>query len=120
MVKSISINWHIEDVLSQAKKMNYRLNENQASDILLQIKNGHDCNIGINWDVIDIYIISYCADNDIKKIVFNISYFEVDEQIDSTHINELDEALIWDLFKEFGHERTPVTRYEYEEVFEDD
>jgi len=52
------------------------------------------------------------------KIVYNIDYYEGDELIDSTQIDELNEELIWDLYKEFGHERTIDTRYEVESILE--
>ena len=52
------------------------------------------------------------------KIVYNIAYYESDELIDSTQIDELSEELIWDLYKEFGHERTIDTRYEVESILE--
>ena len=52
------------------------------------------------------------------KIVYNIDYYEEDEPIDSTQIDELSEELIWDLYKEFGHERTIDTRYEVESILE--
>ena len=52
------------------------------------------------------------------KIVYNIAYYEGDEPIDSTQIDELSEELIWDLYKEFGHERTIDTRYEVESILE--
>ena len=54
------------------------------------------------------------------KIVYNIDYYEDDELIDSTQIDELIEELIWDLYKEFGHERMIDTRYEVEECFDED
>ena len=54
------------------------------------------------------------------KIVYNIAYYESDELIDSTQIDELSEELIWDLYKEFGHERTIDTRYEVEECLDED
>ena len=49
-----------------------------------------------------------------QEIVYNISYFEGDSFTDATQIDELDEELIWNLFKEFGHIRTDKTRFEVE------
>ena len=49
-----------------------------------------------------------------QRIVYNISYFESNIFIDATQIDELDEELIWDLYKEFGHVRTLKTRFEFE------
>lgn len=46
-----TIVWHIDDVLSVRPD----LSNDQARQILLQLKHNHDASIGINWDVIDIY-----------------------------------------------------------------
>jgi len=56
MEKSINIIWNIEDVLEQAKQSNINLTEEQALEILEDVENSHDANIGINWDVLDCYI----------------------------------------------------------------
>jgi hypothetical protein len=52
--------------------------------------------------------------------LYNISYFEGDTFIDGTQIDELDEELVWDLYKEFEHVRTTNTRFEVEEIFDKD
>ena len=52
------------------------------------------------------------------KIVYNIAYYEDDEIIDSTQIDELNEELIWDLYEEFGHIKTSKSRFEVEEVLD--
>ena len=49
-----------------------------------------------------------------QNTVYSICYFEGDTFIDATQIDELDEELIWDLYKEFGHIRTDKTRFEVE------
>ena len=54
-----------------------------------------------------------------QKVVYNISYFESDSFVDATQIDELDEEVIWHLYKEFGHIRTSKTNFEVEEVFDD-
>jgi len=51
--KTIHIEWHIEDV----QNVDDRLDDEQAMDVLEGLKNNHDANIGINWDV-----ISYAID----------------------------------------------------------
>ena len=51
----ISITWHIEDIKSQDSS----LTDNQAREILHELKDRHDANIGINWEVIDIYIDNF-------------------------------------------------------------
>ena len=54
--KTISITWHIDDVLSQAKEKGINITEQQAIEILQNIKRNHDASIGINWDVIDCHL----------------------------------------------------------------
>lgn len=49
---TISITWHIDDVLTQAENDGVNLTEKDAKTILKQIQKNHDANIGINWDVI--------------------------------------------------------------------
>ena len=46
----LSIRWHIDDVLS----IRPDLTNDQARQVLLSLKHGHDANIGINWEVIEI------------------------------------------------------------------
>jgi hypothetical protein len=48
--KQISIKWHIDDVLS----VRPNLTKLQASHVLEHLKQKHDANIGINWEVIEI------------------------------------------------------------------
>ena len=51
----ISITWHIEDIKGQDSS----LTDDQAREILHELKHRHDANIGINWEVIDIYIDNF-------------------------------------------------------------
>jgi hypothetical protein len=46
----ISIKWDLDDVLSVRPD----LTKLQASLVLERLKNKHDANIGINWEVIEI------------------------------------------------------------------
>jgi hypothetical protein len=55
--------WHIEDVIEQAENMNIELTENQALEVLYEIAKYHDCNIGINWLVIDSAIDSVLGES---------------------------------------------------------
>jgi hypothetical protein len=48
--------WHIDDVIYQAKDNGEELTEQEARDVLAMVNRKHDCNIGINWDVIDYWI----------------------------------------------------------------
>ena len=59
--KTITITWHIDDVLSRAKETDMDITEEQAKDILQSIKHNHDASIGINWDVIDSHLESYIS-----------------------------------------------------------
>lgn len=48
--------------------------------------------------------------------VYNVFYFDKDdEQIDQTQIDEKDEKLAWELFKEFGHTKEKGMYIEWEE-----
>ncbi|WP_461791463.1 hypothetical protein [Pedobacter sp.] len=53
----ISIVWSLEDIQERAKQGGYILKEGEALKVLELLRERHDCNIGINWDVIDDYII---------------------------------------------------------------
>jgi hypothetical protein len=48
--------WHIDDVQGQAENMGEELTEQECRDVLAMVMRRHDCNIGINWDVIDYWI----------------------------------------------------------------
>jgi hypothetical protein len=48
--------WHIDDVASQAESQGETLTEEECRDVLAMVMRKHDCNIGINWDVIDYWI----------------------------------------------------------------
>ena len=53
----IAISWCVEDVISRAKEdRDIELTKDQALDILSLLESKHDCNIGINWEVMDYYI----------------------------------------------------------------
>jgi uncharacterized protein YjaG (DUF416 family) len=52
----IAISWCIEDVLGRAEDRDIELTEDQALDVLSAMESGHDCEIGINWNVIDFHI----------------------------------------------------------------
>lgn len=48
--------WHIDDIYQRANDIGYKINDDIAEDIKLQIIHNHDANEGINWDVIDHYL----------------------------------------------------------------
>ena len=49
---SISITWCIDDVRGESK---YDLTNEECREVLRRVKRYHDCNIGINWDVLTHY-----------------------------------------------------------------
>jgi len=48
MENQISINWHVDDVLS----VDETLTQLEARQVLYLLKHNHDALIGINWNVI--------------------------------------------------------------------
>jgi hypothetical protein len=48
--------WHIDDVAHQAEDQGETLTEDECREVLAMVMHKHDCNIGINWDVIDFWI----------------------------------------------------------------
>jgi hypothetical protein len=48
--------WHISDVQLLAEDMEEELSNDEAREVLRLVKKRHDCNIGINWDVINYWI----------------------------------------------------------------
>jgi len=56
--------WQVGDITSRADDTGHKISDEEAKEILGQIDHGHDCSMGINWDVIDEYIFSFCYDRD--------------------------------------------------------
>jgi hypothetical protein len=52
----IAIVWSTEDVIGRAKERDIELTEDQALGVLHSLERRFDANIGISWEVIDIYI----------------------------------------------------------------
>lgn len=48
--------WHTDDVASHAECMGETLTEEECRDVLRMMMHKHDCNIGINWEVIGYWI----------------------------------------------------------------
>jgi hypothetical protein len=48
--------WQAADIHKEAGEMGHELTDDQVSDVLRLIKEEHDCNVGINWDVIRYWI----------------------------------------------------------------
>lgn len=54
------------------------------------------------------------------KTVYNVTFFDKDgEELDNTQVDEKDEKLAWDLFKEFGHDKKPGMYLEWEKTTEE-
>ena len=58
---SISITWHVFDVIERAKERGLKVNKAQARNILQNVERHHDCNIGVTWETLD-----YHTDNELK------------------------------------------------------
>lgn len=48
--------WYICDIIEQAENSGEQITEDEAREVLRLMIKEHDCNIGINWDVIDNWI----------------------------------------------------------------
>lgn len=54
--EAIAVWWKIEDVLQVAYEEDVELSNGEAYLILEQLKKKHDCNYGITWDTIRLYV----------------------------------------------------------------
>lgn len=52
----ISIEWSIYDVQDRATDNKIELSLSQAQEVLYMMEKNHDANVGITWDLIDVYI----------------------------------------------------------------
>ena len=55
---TISLEWETEDIkqrLAEREEEN-KLTDDECRNVLYRLLHKHDCNIGVNWDVIDTYI----------------------------------------------------------------
>ena len=60
---TITIEWSTEDIVSRSEELTLHglaspVTEAQANTILHLLKRQHDANVGINWEVIDYYIMN--------------------------------------------------------------
>ena len=58
---AIAVTWHIDDIQCRNDEnddcVGYKqLTDDEARGILLKMERYHDATIGINWDVIDVYL----------------------------------------------------------------
>ncbi len=51
---TITITWNIEDVREIDGAEHFT--DDQCREVLGRVKRGHDCNIGVNWDVIEWHV----------------------------------------------------------------
>lgn len=58
----VAFNWHWSDIQDRAKGNDIDLTMEDAMDILMVAHRRHDCEQGINWDVLDCHIESFIAD----------------------------------------------------------
>lgn len=58
----IRVFWNKEDVMLMADHMDVKLTEEQVDEIIQNIANDFDGNIGVNWNVIQYHIESECHD----------------------------------------------------------
>ena len=56
---TICIPWSFEDIKYRADDTGKKLTDDESRSILHDINHNHDANIGINWEVIDIYIDNF-------------------------------------------------------------
>lgn len=63
---TINISWHIDDVKQQARDDGKTIYDEDAREILNLMDKNHDANIGINWEVISIWI-NYYLDGRLPK-----------------------------------------------------
>ena len=50
------ITWCIEDVIERAKEKDIILSKKDAKEVLELTDKYHDCNIGISWETLDVWI----------------------------------------------------------------
>lgn len=55
-MKTITIKWSTNDVLSRAEDMGAEITSEQADEILQNVFDNHDATIGVNWEVIEFHI----------------------------------------------------------------
>jgi uncharacterized protein YpuA (DUF1002 family) len=51
----IRVLWQKDDVKEQAQNRGIDLTDKQVNEIVRLIERQHDCNVGLSWDVIDIF-----------------------------------------------------------------
>ena len=52
----IAPSWSVEDVIYRANEIGYTLTDEEAKQVLEEVDNRWDANVGICWDIFDIFI----------------------------------------------------------------
>ncbi len=61
----MSVRWHVDDVHWRVYELGYDpLTNEEAREVLEDVKHGHDASIGINWDVIDFHIEEFMREKE--------------------------------------------------------
>lgn len=60
----IAPSWSVEDVHYRAEEMGEDLTQEEALDILFEVDRRWDANVGICWDIFDIFIQDKVAERD--------------------------------------------------------
>lgn len=63
--KRESIKWSWEDIYYPAGEQGYKCSKEQAQEILEDMIDNHDAELGINWNVVNCYIQDNCN----KKVI---------------------------------------------------
>lgn len=61
----LTIRWHIDDIIDYANEHfeDLNLTKSEAKSILINIDKNHDCNVGVNWDIIEFFINEFIENN---------------------------------------------------------
>lgn len=60
---AIALIWQIDDIISMAEsEYDKTLSDEDARDILWSIDRRHDASIGVSWDVIEVYLDDFFAE----------------------------------------------------------
>ena len=91
---TIHISWCIEDVQGRAAQMDYDIpTDEEARDILGKLERNHDCNHGITWDHIDVYLHDLVRERKLstrlRKVIDKLSDMPVSQVDARREIEEL-------------------------------
>jgi hypothetical protein len=59
--------WCTEDIICQAEEHDVTITNEEAKDVLMMMEKHHDASVGINWEVIDVYIDLFVQEK--KRII---------------------------------------------------